>query len=391
MSKGHQGEDADAFPVRTKRVSAMNWTWKLLAVALVAAAFLYLDLHARSKATAELYLGGEASKQWKYAEAIRHFEKAVSLDPENLDARMYLAKASVKQYVPAVHTPENTHLAEQAIDQYQHVLDSNSNRNARIESAKGIADMYWHEYKFEDSKKFYQMESDLDTRDPEPYLAIGRIDSIECNQHDMEGLLPGEPRPTPSNKTDQNKACYELKARNAAPIREGIDSLNKGLELRPHDQLAMEIMAELYSEKANIECDDPAANEEDRKMVGAWFNKKWFGIPVRAAKSAEPSSFLAFQRQLLAACTPLLGESGGSGEPYDVAEAYEVYSAIVPIVNPNPKTHMWFIGIDTFPIFHGSSRPANPSDRAREEKEEAPEQKLADTALDDYLSDKHTT
>ena len=77
---------------------------------------------------------------------------------------MYLAKAYVKQYVPGVHTPDNSHLAEQVIDQYQHVLDSNSNRMARIDSAKGIAELYLHENKFEDSKKFYQMESDLDPR-----------------------------------------------------------------------------------------------------------------------------------------------------------------------------------------------------------------------------------
>jgi hypothetical protein len=38
------------------------------------------------------------------------------------------------------------------------------------------------------------MESDLDPRDPEPYFAIGRIDSIECYYHDQEVLLPGDLR-----------------------------------------------------------------------------------------------------------------------------------------------------------------------------------------------------
>jgi tetratricopeptide (TPR) repeat protein len=55
------------------------------------------------------------AKQWKYAEAIPHLEKAVSLDPENQDARMYLANAYAKQYNRGVDTPENTHVAEQAI------------------------------------------------------------------------------------------------------------------------------------------------------------------------------------------------------------------------------------------------------------------------------------
>jgi tetratricopeptide (TPR) repeat protein len=361
----------------------MNRTCKLLAVALAGAALFSLDFHSRSSAATELNLGVEAFNKTECAEAIQHLEKAVSLDPENQCAHVYLATAYAKEYRPGVTTPENIHLAEQAIDQYQDVLDSNSNRTARIESAKSIANMYWKENKFEDSKKFYQMESDLDPRDPEPYFAIGRIDSIECYYHEREGLLPGEPRPTPSNKTDQNKACYELKARNGAPIREGIDSLNKGLKLRPHDQLAMEIMAELYSEKANIECDDPAANEEDRKMAGAWYKKKWFGIPVRTTKSTEPSSFLAFQNQLHGACQ-LSGESSGSGGTYDDAEAYQVYSAIIPIINPNPETRTWFIRIDTLPMGRGSFPPEDPSNPAREEGEQSREQRVADIALDDY-------
>jgi tetratricopeptide (TPR) repeat protein len=224
-------------------------------VALVAAAFLYLDLHARSKATAELNLGVEASKHWKYAEAIRHFEKAVSLDPENLDARMYLAKAYVKQYVPGVHTPENTHLAERAIAQYQHVLDSNSNRTVKIESAKGIADMYLQVKKFDDSKKYYQIASDFDPKDPEPYVAIGGIDFDESTRRDTEegaklGLKPGE-HLNPKNP-DQKKACDELRAKNTPSIKEGIDSLNKAMELRPDDQGAMFYMSLMYLEKAAV-------------------------------------------------------------------------------------------------------------------------------------------
>jgi hypothetical protein len=149
----------------------------------------------------------------------------------------------------------------------------------------------------------------------------------------------------------------------------------------------MEIMAELYSEKANIECDDPAANEEDRKMAGAWFIKKWFGIPVRTTKSTEPSSFLTFQSQLYGACQ-LSGESSGSGGTYDVAEAYDVYSAIILIINPNPETHTWFIRIDTLPMGQGSLPPEDPSDRAREEGGCCKEISLSRTRTDWLLATK---
>jgi hypothetical protein len=70
-------------------------------------------------------------------------------------------------------------------------------------------------------------------------------------------------------------------------------------------------------------------------------------------------------------------ESSGTGEPYNDADAYDVYSAIIPIVDPNPQTHTWLIRIDTLPILHGSSL----SERARGEWQKA---RGADTALDDY-------
>jgi tetratricopeptide (TPR) repeat protein len=224
----------------------MNWTCKLLAVALAGVAFFSLVVHAQSTAATELKLGIEAFNQSKYAEAIEHLEKAVSLDPENQDAHMYLANAYVKQHTPGVHTQENTHLAEKAIEQYQHVLDSNPNRTVKIESAKGIADMYLQVKKFDDSKKYYQMASDFDPKDPEPYVAIGGIDFDECTRRDTEegaklGLKPGE-HPDPKNP-DQKKACDELRAKNTPSIKEGIDSLNKAMELRPDDQGAMFYMS----------------------------------------------------------------------------------------------------------------------------------------------------
>src|SRR6202021_1251010 len=69
------------------------------------------------------------------------------------------------------------------------------------------------------------------------------------------------------------------------------------------------------------------------------------------------------------------GVSSGSAEPYDVAEAYQVYSAFIPELSPNPETKTWFIGIDTVP--NGRSL----DDQARRLWKQT---KGADTALDDY-------
>jgi hypothetical protein len=86
-----------------------------------------------------------------------------------------------------------------------------------------------------------------------------------------------------------------------------------------------------------------------------------------------------------AACQSPSGvAASGSGQPYDVAEAYEVYSAIIRSVNPDPEMHMWLIRIDTLPSGPDSSRLPAEVDLAQGKRANAGEQKVADTALEDY-------
>jgi len=266
----------------------MNWICRLFAVALAAVASISLDLYAQSTAGTELNLGVEAYKQAKYEEAIKHFQKAVSLDPDLQNARLYLATAYMAQYIPGVDTPNNTALAEEAIEQYQHVLDSNATRGSKISSAKGIAYLYLNMKKFEDSKKYYQMASDLDRDDPEPYYSLGVIDWTQSYQPRMEaraklGLKPGE-NLDPSNK-DQRRLCDELKFKLTPVIEEGIDTLNKAIQLRPDYDDAMAYMNLMYREKADLECDDLAAREEDLNSADEWVDK------TLATKKAKAEKF----------------------------------------------------------------------------------------------------
>ena len=75
----------------------------------------------------ELKLGVAAYKENHHEQAVQHFEKAVELDPDNINAHMYLATVYVNQYIPGVDTEDNVHLADKAIAQYQKALDLNAN------------------------------------------------------------------------------------------------------------------------------------------------------------------------------------------------------------------------------------------------------------------------
>jgi tetratricopeptide (TPR) repeat protein len=267
----------------------MNKNLRLLSLAVVALALFSSVGCSKLRARDQLNKGVEAYKNTHYEEAINHFQQAVELDPSLLNARMYLATAYAQQYIPGVDSPDNLHMADQAIEQYQKVLDANPAREQKVNSAKGIAYLYLNMKKFDDAKKYYRQASDVDPNDPEPYYSVGVIDWTASYQPRMEaraklGLKPEE-HLNPKDK-EQMKACTELKAKNMPIIQEGLDSLNKAIELRPDYDDAMAYMNLMYREKADVECDDLPGRAEDLKTADSWVDKTLAVKKARAEKQA---------------------------------------------------------------------------------------------------------
>jgi tetratricopeptide (TPR) repeat protein len=120
------------------------------------------------RARDQLNKGVTAFKNAKFEEAIDHFQQSAALDPNLINAKMYLAAALGQQYIPGVDSPDNVKMAEQAIEQYQRVLDMNAPRDQKENAAKSIASLYYNMKKFDDAKKYNRMVSDIDPNDPDP-------------------------------------------------------------------------------------------------------------------------------------------------------------------------------------------------------------------------------
>ncbi len=239
----------------------------------------------------ELNLGVEAYKNNQFDEAILHFRKATELDPTQTVARLYLATAYVSQYIPGVETKDNLLLAEQAIEQYQRVLESDAPANSKLNSAKGMAYLYLNMKKFDEAKAYYQRASGLDSNDPEPYYSIGVIDWTLCYQPRTEARarlkLNPEDNLNPKNPA-QKKVCDELRATNLPTIEEGIASLKQAIQLRPDYDDAMAYLNLTYRERADLECDDPQAREQDLKTADEWVDKTLAVKKAKAKKSSAP-------------------------------------------------------------------------------------------------------
>lgn len=270
---------------------------KLSAISLVALAILLVSLlsvgQEAATSASELQRGVESYKSSRYEEAARHFQKAVELDGSNVNARLYLATTYLSQYIPGVESPDNIQIAEKAIEQYLHVLDSDAGKTPRVNSAKGIAYLYLNMKKFEDSKKYYQIASGLDPDDPENYYSLGVIDWTQCYVPRMEaraklGLRPEEN--LNAKHPEQKRVCDELRAKDMPMVEYGIESLHKAIELRPDYDDAMAYMNLMYREKADLECGDPSTREQDLKTADDWVDKTLAVKKAKAEKVSAPTA-----------------------------------------------------------------------------------------------------
>ncbi len=232
----------------------------------------------------QLNKGVSAYKNAQFEQAIDHFKKAVSLDPNFQYAKLCLAKAYAEQYIPGVDSPENTQNANLAIEQFQAVLDRDPKN---ILSIKGIATLYLQMKKFDDSKTYYHKAIDLDPNDPEAYYSVGVIDWTQTYQPRMEeraklGLQPDE-------ALKDKKLCAKLRDDGGAAIQDGLDNLNKAISLREDYDDAMAYVNLLYRERADRECDLPDQRAADLKTANEWVDKTMAAKKAKQEKAAGPN------------------------------------------------------------------------------------------------------
>jgi tetratricopeptide (TPR) repeat protein len=250
-------------------------------VAVTGAAFLVLTSAGcdKLKARDQLNKGVAAYKNAKYELAIENFKNAVALDDSLKNAKLYLATAYAQQYIPGVDSPENVQNATNAIEQYQAVLQQDPKN---INSIKGIAYLYLQMKKFEDAKAYYRKALGLEPNDPESYYSIGVIDWTQAYQPRMEERAKIGLRPDEALK--DKKLCAKLRDQGDAIIQDGMDSLNKAIQLREDYDDAMAYMNLLYREKADRECDQPDQRAADLKTADDWVDKTMAAKKAKADK-----------------------------------------------------------------------------------------------------------
>jgi hypothetical protein len=97
-----------------------------------------------------------------------------------VNARLYLAMAHSAQYIPGNPSPENAPHANQALQEFRNILESNPDNLSAIDGAGAIlynfAGTPFDPEKMEESKSYHQTHIELRPGDPESYYWIGAID-----------------------------------------------------------------------------------------------------------------------------------------------------------------------------------------------------------------------
>jgi tetratricopeptide (TPR) repeat protein len=138
--------------------------------------------------------------------------------------------------------------------------------------------------KFDQAKEYYRKATEIDPNDPEPYYSIAVIDWTQTYQPRMEERAKLGMKPEDSLPAKDKKVCAVVRDKNSANIQEGIDNLNKALALRPDYDDAMAYLNLMYRERADIQCDDPAARAADLKSADEWVDKTMATKKAKAEK-----------------------------------------------------------------------------------------------------------
>ena len=219
------------------------------------------------KARDLLNKGVAAFKNAQFDAAVEDFKQAKSLDPDLVNARLYLATAYASQYIPGAPSDENMRHGQEAIAEYKDVLNKDPNNMSAIDGLASIlyqmAGQPFNEKLFEESKEYHQKHIDLHPNDPQPYYSIGVIDWALAYRGNTE------------LRADYNKAHINKQVKDTDPlppdlrkeytdkyqgmVDAGITALKKAIELKPDYDDAMTYLNLLYRRKA-----DMAESEQER-------------------------------------------------------------------------------------------------------------------------------
>jgi tetratricopeptide (TPR) repeat protein len=238
------------------------WHLGLVLVSCLVVSSLYSQT---PDAKAELNLGIAFYEKGAYPEAVRHLERAVSLDPGVTIGHFYLASAY--DWMCASPNPCDPHWSGGAIQEYSRVLELDPFHK---EALKNLAHLFYRLARPEEAEGLYRKAAKLDANDPEALYAIAVLNWRRTYRVLMEERA--RLRLAPSKPLIGYPSCHEIRTKILADVEEGIALLTRTLQFVNYVD-AQAYMAVFYMERAELQCGDRSAYKRDLRSEKQWWNR----------------------------------------------------------------------------------------------------------------------
>jgi tetratricopeptide (TPR) repeat protein len=251
-----------------------------------AAAFILLAVTAlagcnKIKSKQEIKRGNEFLKAGQYQSALAAYEEAMRLDPGEDKLNKHIGLAYMGLYQPGSKHPKDLEYAQKAIDHLKAYAAAYPD-DAKVREY--LISMYLNAERFDDAIDFYKNE--MLKRDPKDtkamqslamlYFKKGDFDNgvywlkkrleVEGNNPEVYYLIGVQAWDRSYNFPDLDPALR------AQIVDEGMQALNKAVQLKPDYFEAISYINLLWREKAKMET-DPAKKQEDIDLANKYLQQ----------------------------------------------------------------------------------------------------------------------
>ena len=220
------------------------------------------------KARDKLNKGVQAYKAAQFDVAVEDFKEAKALDPNLLNARLYLATAYASQFIPGAPSDENMNYGKEAVTEFKDVLSMDPSNLSAVDGIGSI--LYnmatpYNEDLLKQSKEYHLKHIQIQPQDPEPYYWIAVIDwaiAFHDERKLVEDYNQKAKKPIPDNAPLPQKLAQQYAQQDGQLVDEGIKYANDAMDRRPEYDDAMAYLNLLYRRKADMETSTEARDND---------------------------------------------------------------------------------------------------------------------------------
>jgi TonB family protein len=236
--------------------------------------------------------GIQAFQAAQYPQARAAFQRALQIQPDDVNARLYLGTAYMQQFIPAASSPENDALARFATEQFLRVQNLDSKNKVALAS---LAFLALNQKKWDEALKWYDTLAAADPNNADAYYSMGFIAWSKWYPAYGKarmglGMKPEDPGPIKDVGVRE-----KLKAEYGPVIEAGIQALERALQINPQYDDAMAYMNLLIRERADLRetadeyrKDTATADDWVHKALAAKKQKAESGQRAGAASGMTP-------------------------------------------------------------------------------------------------------